>query len=629
MLQEREKEAAVKVTDAERQFKKSERRIGESREALRQKLREEMAPKLAAAQREHPSGVDLEASLTGLWTKAEHLADGEMRRVILEELRRVAAETGTADAPGGPVVDLAKSIDQEPNTDTWPFDLGRHVGLSIDPPSRNDITFEEALAEVQQKFTSKDVRCNDPDVERRRDALRDFFEGTKSAIVVDGKKIIGVSITPEHAARWQSIWDVGDLAGFVSAAFLVSWSIARPAEARRFAYTLDHTKQSKFTDMLTETVDSLRNTHPDGFDAEKSLTDTMAPLGGPGSGWTDSFRRALVQHGVRDVPGGPIVKLIDVRELLIAVEPEGVDLDAATKLARELIWPPSLTSARNVEVAVMSSAEFIIAVGLLRNTPEGIGYKENECELLIERCPNVMQRIMTFIAGVPRAKEEGAFTTSFIEFTWHWRCSTFARLEVGHKLAASLCLTDVHDLKEKGVDVRAPWEAWSLVVPDGLLGDAARVWLVGTEPAFLVRAGGQVELWASAKLTDADRDMLVSLALGSCLALSNPDEFKKEGAGGRNGSSGSNGSKRRRGEPDQVRYLLSAPVTIDLRDRVREARTGKGGGPMKVQSLTRGHWKSQPWGPRHSLRRPTWIKPYFRGSEEAKMLLRSHKVEET
>ncbi|HEY6872287.1 MAG TPA: hypothetical protein VI298_06105 [Geobacteraceae bacterium] len=36
---------------------------------------------------------------------------------------------------------------------------------------------------------------------------------------------------------------------------------------------------------------------------------------------------------------------------------------------------------------------------------------------------------------------------------------------------------------------------------------------------------------------------------------------------------------------------------------------------MHVRFVVRGHWRNQPYGPGNSLRRPVWIKPYYKGPE--------------
>ena len=206
-------------------------------------------------------------------------------------------------------------------------------------------------------------------------------------------------------------------------------------------------------------------------------------------------------------------------------------------------------------------------------------------------------------------------------FLRHWHDSSYARLEVGHRLAASLCLTDVPD----DMDVRAPWSAWALVIPDGLLGDYARVFCLGTKVIMLATRNGAFVGDASLKI--GERELLRSLVLGCCLALSNPEDFKK----GTVKSHGRGGKGNKRGQKlpmESARYMLSAPVKIDFRQAVRETLEGsrKGSSP-KVQFYVRGHWRNQAYGPQHTLRRQQWIEPFWKGDPEARILLRGHQVE--
>jgi hypothetical protein len=214
-------------------------------------------------------------------------------------------------------------------------------------------------------------------------------------------------------------------------------------------------------------------------------------------------------------------------------------------------------------------------------------------------------------------------------FLAEWRRSSYARLEVGHRLAASLALTDVPD----DAEVRAPWEAWSLVVPDGLLGNVARAWCVGTEVVAVISRPYVVSVIGDDRSPQPSRvtlDMIRSLVVGACLALSDPEAFRKE----RQGAGAGQRRRRHSGPPDldQARYLLSAPVTVDLRDHVRAAlddeRAGRRVSSPKVQFLVRGHWKNQAHGPRHSLRRRQWQRPFWKGPEDTRVLLRAHRVEE-
>lgn len=231
-----------------------------------------------------------------------------------------------------------------------------------------------------------------------------------------------------------------------------------------------------------------------------------------------------------------------------------------------------------------------------------------------------------------------------------WLESAWARLEVGHKLAASLCFTDVPE----DLEVRAPWKAWSLVVPDGLFPDPApaigeppdpklgiaRLWCIGTKPiAGIGRSGRHIVSFADFAAETGDealgeraeilRRSYTNLVRGACLALSNPDVFKKELH--HRPSSRSQQKSRRQGAPDlaQAKFLLSAPVKVDLREHLREVlseRHRSGSGTIKAQFLVRGHWREQAHGPRHSQRKTLWIEPFWKGDPGARVLLRPHKA---
>lgn len=120
--------------------------------------------------------------------------------------------------------------------------------------------------------------------------------------------------------------------------------------------------------------------------------------------------------------------------------------------------------------------------------------------------------------------------------------------------------------------------------------------------------------------------MLDSLVRGACLALSDPGQYKKKSIG----SSSSTKNKREGGAPDlgNARYMLTAPVTVDLRDVVKMVQRGEKhkGGKLTVQFLVRGHWKNQAHGPGHALRKRIWLQPFWKGPEESRVLLRNYTV---
>jgi hypothetical protein len=285
------------------------------------------------------------------------------------------------------------------------------------------------------------------------------------------------------------------------------------------------------------------------------------------------------------------------------------------KTAAKVPMPP-LTSALNVEAATMGFAYFL----------KSMGY-ENDLDVLYsfwgshEEAITPDRRHLAKLC-VYHKKLVNEFLYDGVRFFLaDWISAAYPRLEVGHKLAASLCLTGV----TPDLSVTAPWPAWALVVPDGLFDDVARVWLIGSQPQAYIRRDGH----ATTEVSPLTREMIQALAVGCCLALSNPEEFKRE----KQGSSRGKGNNRS-GAPDLTysKFLLSAPISVDLRPHVRAAleheRSGRKGVAPKVQFLVRGHWRQQAHGPQKSLRKTIWIKPFWKGPEESAVLLRNYKVEE-
>jgi len=294
-------------------------------------------------------------------------------------------------------------------------------------------------------------------------------------------------------------------------------------------------------------------------------------------------------------------------------------------------------TASHRELYAMNTAHLL---GLLRWMPTGRGgfeWEENTRSLARQNpeLDRLLHRVRwLFFGDMP--EPEALNRERLIAWLILWRAQAYARLEVSHKLAAALCLTDVPD--ETGV--RAPWEAWSLVVPDGLLpvasegdGEAwptgtnvSRVWICGLEPLALIGGDGRMWLVESGKLDDPRQSALHNLIRGACLVLMNPDTpAKRERPRGSSSS-----AKGRHGPPDlnQARFMLAAPVAIDLREHLTDVVLGRKGASPTVQFLVRGHPRNQAYGPGHTLRRPIWVEPFWKGPEGARVLLRQHKVEE-
>lgn len=410
--------------------------------------------------------------------------------------------------------------------------------------------------------------------------------------------------------------------------------------ADRYAAYAAHVLSSETTDSEVESLAdcaSLADTGVKGFDmAMRDVRDGTAtaiavPVVPLGEG------KEMLRWW-NDLSGRPVAALRQ-RLLLILLLRAGLYEDARwlhrlAETMRQLVVPEA-TSAQNVEVIGMSAA--VLNEAMLGAPPEhesdadpgGDELRRYGSDIWHHLWPDSMEKGLHGAGLLPVPLKQG-FWFDMRRFLSLWRSSAFARLEVSHKLAAALCFTDIPETEE----VRAPWQAWSLLVPDGLLGDSpiARIWCIGSEPTlFVKRPGGMVEMWSAENVGGAvAAEMLRALVRSVCVVLTDPDRRKAAGSWGRSGSSPARG-RRPHGPPQEgARYLLAQPVTIDLRDTVREALTGRrgGGGIPKHQFLVRGHPRQQAWGPQHTLRRYKWIEPYWKGDPDARILLRGHRMQE-
>jgi hypothetical protein len=300
------------------------------------------------------------------------------------------------------------------------------------------------------------------------------------------------------------------------------------------------------------------------------------------------------------------------------------------KRIKQCVWPPNRSTPLNVEAELMALAYCVLVI------PSYWDFKA-------ENRVYDDQQLKAFGQYLAAENQVNPFASNFVErhkaargvgFGLEWLKSNFAKLEVGHKMAAALCLTDVPDDVAEGVE--APWIAWSLVVPGGLLTadvngeqvEIARALCFGTKVHIVIGSHGE--------MLEPDKDVgigepaewqaLTNLVLGVCIAIGEPEEHVKKQ------TSGASKSNRKGGAPDltQVRFMLSAPIEIDLRDDLRRFLRGErkraGGGHISVQFLVRGHWKNQVHGPKRSLRKRIWIKPFWKGDEAARVLLRNYEI---
>ena len=241
-------------------------------------------------------------------------------------------------------------------------------------------------------------------------------------------------------------------------------------------------------------------------------------------------------------------------------------------------------------------------------------------------------------------------------FGWaQWAHAGFPMLDIEEKYAAALMASDGAEAASE--DVVVPWQHFHIRVPRGLLvdGDVCfdRIWfgrglyLPGTEMASWVSwmrmmdsdsaleqavaapnlgtllLGDQNNTASFAGNSEA-RQRCVKLArrltIGALYTLQFTNNFRwhdrklKKHIVGRNGP------------PTHRVAIVGRPIHVDCRSWVREyVATGKGKSPT-VQSLVRGHYKRQVVGVSRSGRKVIWVEPYWRGPEDAPILVRPLRV---
>ena len=63
------------------------------------------------------------------------------------------------------------------------------------------------------------------------------------------------------------------------------------------------------------------------------------------------------------------------------------------------------------------------------------------------------------------------------------------------------------------------------------------------------------------------------------------------------------------------RIILGKSIVVN-RQETREGGASGIGQPLMIRTRVSGHWRNQPYGPSHSLRRRQWIEPFWRGPED-------------
>jgi hypothetical protein len=252
----------------------------------------------------------------------------------------------------------------------------------------------------------------------------------------------------------------------------------------------------------------------------------------------------------------------------------------------------------------------------------------------------------------------------------YWAKSAYPQIVMGHKYAAALLVTniggDVVDL------IKPPFESFLIEVPENLLfitkpdgtrvpirriivsqyphKDRGTVWAYGAiteNGALLYRYGvstadllpptigssfqpDEDSVFLSHSLSTEDgrvASLIGRLILGTCLTMADPEAVKKIGTGHR-GPSHPAANPRGAAEPVIRTFQIGKPVVHDFRDAVARFIAGTQRS-LSVQTLIAGHFRNQPCGPKLSQRKVIWISPFWRGPEDAPILVRPHMLKET
>lgn len=258
---------------------------------------------------------------------------------------------------------------------------------------------------------------------------------------------------------------------------------------------------------------------------------------------------------------------------------------------------------------------------------------------------------------------EAAIIDGDLRFAIRWAKCGFPQIVTPHKLAASFMATSVS--ADAVCDVVFPWPTFVVTIPTGMIqifsatgsawepqaawicpsGNGHQLLLRSEKGSVIIReiaSASDLAIKASFDLHIPEGDAVVGnmtdvfahneralllvsrLVLGACIELDRPKHREVIGRGRpvartRKGRAGSD-------EPSAWTFSLTRDVRVDCREWVVSYLRGEKGTKWAVQSLTRGHHKRQPYGPRSELRKWIHIEPHWRGDVDAPIAIRSHRL---
>ena len=242
-----------------------------------------------------------------------------------------------------------------------------------------------------------------------------------------------------------------------------------------------------------------------------------------------------------------------------------------------------------------------------------------------------------------------------------WCHCGFPQLVLGHKTTASLLVTsiseDVLDLIHppwRSFYIELPSEMFSIVDAQGNGNVSVRgihVFVTKTDKeyewSYVLNTSSDTFLWAwqltihqmwrkeievvysqATRIDITKQDEKVNLLirrliLNVCLYMT--DKSKVKGPSNTY-VPGTHVQQSRAGKEPRLRtYIFNDKPVHDFRGVIKEYLDGTNDSPearLNYQKMVIGHWKSQAYGPNHSLRRPQRIEPYWRGRIDAPILVR-------
>jgi hypothetical protein len=269
-----------------------------------------------------------------------------------------------------------------------------------------------------------------------------------------------------------------------------------------------------------------------------------------------------------------------------------------------------------------------------------------------------------------------AFQTAGAIFATSWADVAFPKIVTTHKYAAALMCTKTDASVVEGLHV--PWKAFAIAVPDGLITIGERSYdTIGVLVAPDEEVDGGVTISLDGRKGALVSKLKLSISIagregGLCLQIgsdnvakglfreASEEEFLHEvnhnlpleseakrrvillarrlvvgmlvGLQTQNFVEREVVSKertkgRRSGEPThRTIFVRPQALSIDCRPAVKDYLTSLEGAPPLYQTLVRGHYKKQAHGLGKTMRKIIWIEPYWRGPDEAAIIVRPYTI---